>query len=68
MCEFPSWIETETGEVYFLEDKDLDLPQFQGLTLEDCVGHSAILRVFPNIKGEHKEMFRCQSQVAKAIR
>ena len=68
MCEFPSWIETKTGEAYFLEDKDLDLPQLQGLAPKDCVGHSAILRVFPNIKGEHKEDFSCHSQVAKAIR
>ena len=65
MCEFPSWIEDE-GQVYFLTDKDLKLPEVSALA-EDCVGHAAIQKVYPNLEGMQGEGFPCPKPIAAAI-
>ena len=64
MCDFPSWIEEDDGTVLFLTDKDLEE---RNIPPVDGVGHDAIRKVFPGIKGVDKEGFSCPPEIAKAV-
>lgn len=54
MCTFPSWIEGENGECYFLTDKDV---RDHGIDWKDAIGHDAIRKIFPGLKGIDQEGF-----------
>ncbi len=66
MCDFPSWIETNDGTAVFLTDKDID--SCDGMAVDyDCIGHHAIRKIYPKIKGDDREGFPCHPDVAKEI-
>lgn len=69
MCEFPSWIQTEDGEVLFLVDKDVEaLIECGKITCwEDGIGHSAIEKMTGKT-GLHKEQSGLPYEVIEAIR
>lgn len=60
MCDFPSWIEDEDGNIHYLTDKDINkyLRLHPDKTWKDMIGHSAIKEVL-GVEGKHKEGFPC---------
>ena len=57
MCDFPSWIQTDDGEVIFLADSDVQALIDDGkiASFEDGVGHSAI-EMTTDKRGVHFEL------------
>ena len=57
MCEFPSWIQTDNGNVIFLTDQDVQalLDDDKITCWEDGVGHSAIEKTTDK-RGRHFEI------------
>lgn len=68
MCQFPSWIELEDKSIVYLTDKDTENPIFNDSQKYDIVGHSAIRKMYPNIKGTNKEGFPYPPEIVKNIR
>ena len=67
MCDYPSWKELSDGTVLFLTDKDIDENDILSFDVNDCVGHSAIEKMYPNANGNNKEGFPCPPEIAKEI-
>ena len=69
MCEFPSWVKSGR-KVYFLTDKDATklIRENPETDYADYVGHAAIRKLYPDIKGVDKEDFPCPLVIANAIK
>ena len=70
MCQVPSWIETETDEIVFLQDKDvIRFHENKGTPINwnDFTGHSGIQCVYSGIEGKHKEGFPCPKEILNTM-
>ena len=68
MCEFPSWIEEDSGKAIFLVDADVEaLIENHGGVWEDYIGHEP-LKKYLNAVGRECEQHNLHPDVANAIR
>jgi len=69
MCDFPSWVK-DGRKIYFLTDKDAarQIREHPSTTYYDYVGHSALRKLYPDIKGTNCEGFPCPLVIANAIK